>query len=113
MYEHKRHHLLPWQRFLRRASRHLLIGVLIVAVADSIGTIGYHTAGHLGWIDSFLNASMILSGMGPVDRMSSTAGKLFASFFALFSGIVFIGVMGITLAPWAHRLLHVVHAEEH
>jgi hypothetical protein len=112
MYEHKRHHLLPWQRFLRRASRHLLIGVMIAAVADGIGTIGYHTAGHLGWIDSFLNASMILSGMGPVDRMSSTAGKLFASFFALFSGIVFIGVMGITLAPWAHRLLHITHLED-
>jgi hypothetical protein len=112
MYEHRRHYLLPWQRFLRRASRHVLVGVAIAAVADGIGTVGYHAAGDLGWLDSFLNASMILSGMGPVDKMHTTAGKLFASFYALFSGIVFIGVMGIILAPWAHRLLHVVHAEE-
>jgi hypothetical protein len=112
MYEQRRHHLLPWQRFLRRASRHLLVGVAIAFVADGIGTLGYHITGNLGWLDSFLNASMILSGMGPVDRMPTTAGKLFASFYALFSGIVFIGVMGIILAPWAHRLLHVVHVEE-
>jgi hypothetical protein len=113
MYEHKRHHLLPWPRFIRRASRHLLIGLTIATLADGVGTLGYHTAGQLGWLDSFLNASMILSGMGPVDRMSTAAAKLFASFYALFSGIVFIGVMGIVLAPWAHRLLHMVHVEEH
>jgi hypothetical protein len=112
MYEHKRHNLLPWPRFIRRASRHLLIGVAIAALADGVGTLGYHTAGQLGWVDSFLNASMILSGMGPVDRMSTTAAKLFASFYALFSGIVFIGVMGIVLAPWAHRLLHLTHIED-
>jgi hypothetical protein len=112
MYEHRRHHLLPWQRFIRRASRHLLIAVAIAVVADGIGTIGYHAAGQLGWIDSFLNASMILSGMGPVDRMNTAAGKLFAALYALFSGIVFIGVMGIILAPWAHRLLHITHLED-
>jgi hypothetical protein len=112
MYEHKRHYLLPWPHFLRRASRHLLLGALVVAIADSIGTIGYHVAGNLGWIDSFLNASMILSGMGPVDRMSTTAAKLFASVYALFSGVVFIGVMGVVLAPWAHRLLHLTQIED-
>lgn len=112
MYEHKRHSLLPWSRFIRRASHHLLLGVAIVFVADGIGTLGYHLTGSLSWLDSFLNASMILSGMGPVDRMATPAAKLFAACYALFSGIVFIGVMGLILAPWAHRLLHAVHVEE-
>jgi hypothetical protein len=112
MYEHRRHHLLPWRRFVRRASRHLLFGLAIFCIAVGAGTYGYHTAGRLGWVDSCLNASMILSGMGPVDRMGDTTGKLFASFYALFSGIVFIGVMGIVLAPWAHRLLHITQHEE-
>ena len=110
MYEHRRHRLLPWPRFIRRASRHLLFGVVIVCVADGVGPSAITTAGHLGWLDSFLNASMILSGMGPVDQMDTTAGKLFAALYALFSGVVFIGVMGIVLAPWVHRLLHVTHA---
>jgi hypothetical protein len=88
------------------------LGVVIVSAADGIGTVGCHVAGHLGWIDSFLNASMILSGMGPVDRLGNTGGKLLASFYALFSGIVFIGMMGVVLAPWAHRLLHITQLEE-
>jgi hypothetical protein len=112
MYEHRRHYLLSWPRFIRRASRHLLVGIVIVFIADGIGTLGYRTAGDLGWLDSFLNASMILSGMGPVDRMNTEAGKLFAALYALFSGVVFIGVMGLVLAPWAHRLLHSVNLEE-
>jgi hypothetical protein len=112
MYEHKRHYLLPWPHFIRRASRHLLVGLAIVCMADAVGTIGYHTAGRLPWLDSFLNASMILSGMGPVDKMEYPGGKLFAALYALFSGIVFIGVMGVVLAPWAHRLLHITQAED-
>jgi hypothetical protein len=112
MYEHRTHHLLPWPHFLRRASRHLMVGVAIVFVADAVGTVGYHSAADLGWLDSFLNASMILSGMGPVDRLVTASGKLFAALYALFSGVVFIGVMGIILAPWVHRLLHVTHLEE-
>ena len=112
MYEHRRHRLLPWAWFLRRAGRHLLWGALIVLAAVSVGTVGYHVAGRLGWLDSFLNASMILSGMGPVDRMNTTAGKLFAAIYALFSGVVFIGVMGVVLAPWVHRLMHVTHLDD-
>jgi hypothetical protein len=112
MYEHRTHHLLPWPHFLRRASRHLLVGVAIVFIADGVGTVGYHTAGDLGWLDSFLNASMILSGMGPVDRMVTAGGKSFAAVYALFSGVVFIDVMGVILAPWVHRLPHVTHPAE-
>jgi hypothetical protein len=66
----------------------------------------------LNWIDAFLNASMILSGMGPVDRMVGFGAKLFASFYALFSGLVFIGISGVLLAPWVHRLFHWIHLEE-
>lgn len=113
MYEHKRHHLLSWPHFIRRASRHLLVGIAIVAIADGVGTIGYHVAAGLSWLDAFLNASMILSGMGPVDHMSTPAAKVFSALYALFSGVVFIGVMGVVLAPWAHRMLHVVTLEEH
>ena len=112
MYEHRKHPLLPWPRFLRRAGRHLAGGVVVVSAADGIGTVGYHLAGRLNWLDAFLNASMILSGMGPVDRMDSSIGKVFAALYALFSGVVFIGVMGVVLAPWVHRLLHLTHLEK-
>ena len=81
--------------------------------ASACGTIGYRVTGReLGWLDAFLNASMILTGMGPVDRMTSDAGKLFAAAYALYSGVAFLGVMGILVAPWAHRLLHRFHVED-
>ena len=111
MYESQHHPLLNWRAFLRRAGRNLGLGGLVVAGAAAIGTFGYHELGELGWIDSFLNASMILSGMGPVDRMITAPAKLFAALYALFSGLVFIGVMGVVLAPWVHRLMHKFHAE--
>ena len=77
----------------------------------ALGTAGYHLVAGLPWVDAFLNAAMILSGMGPVDRLETTPAKLFAALYALFSGVVFIGVMGVLLAPWAHRTLHRFHAE--
>jgi hypothetical protein len=112
MYEHRAHHLLPWSVFLKRAGRHMLIAMAAIGVAAGIGTLGYHRLGRLGWLDAFLNASMILSGMGPVDRMDTGGAKLFAALYALFSGLVFIGIAGLILAPWVHRLLHWVHVEQ-
>lgn len=112
MYEHRQHRLLAWPDFLRRAGRHLSWALLIASCAVGLGTVGYHTAGKLDWIDAFLNASMILSGMGPVDRMDTTTAKLFAALYALFSGLVFIGVAGVVVAPWVHRLFHWIHLEE-
>jgi hypothetical protein len=109
MYEHRHHPLLAWPRFLRRAIRHVLVAVIILSCVDGAGTVGYHAVGDLGWVDAFLNASMILSGMGPVDRMQTNAAKLFAAFYALFSGLVFIGVVGVVLAPWVHRIFHWLH----
>jgi hypothetical protein len=112
MFEQRVHELLPWPAFVRRAASHLLLGVLALGAAVGLGTVGYHIAGRLDWIDAFLNASMILSGMGPVDRMDTSVGKLFSALYALFSGLVFIGIAGIVVAPWVHRLFHWIHLEK-
>jgi hypothetical protein len=112
MYEHRSRQLLTWPKFLRRAARHLLAALLVVGCAVGAGTLGYHTAGGLDWVDAFLNASMILSGMGPVNPMPTTTGKLFSALYALFSGLLFIGLAGVVLAPWVHRLFHWTHLEE-
>jgi hypothetical protein len=112
MYEHRKHRLLPWAAFLRRAARHLGWGFTILLSAVGVGTLGYHTVGRLLWVDAFLNASMILSGMGPVDHMDRTPAKLFAALYALFSGLVFVAVIGVIVAPWVHRFFHWLHLEE-
>lgn len=111
MYEHPAHPLLAWPEFLRRVTIHALTAVAVLGCVAGAGTLGYHTIGGLAWVDAFLNAAMILSGMGPVDRMTSDGAKLFSAFYALFSGLVFIGIAGIVLAPWAHRLFHWLHLE--
>jgi hypothetical protein len=112
VYERRHHRLLAWPDFLRRAGQHFLLGVGLLGGSVAGGTIGYHVAGNLPWLDAFLNASMILGGMGPVDRMETVAGKLFSALYALFSGLVFIGIAGIVVAPWVHRLFHWIHVEE-
>jgi hypothetical protein len=112
MFEHRTHAVLAWPKFLRRAGRHFGWGVLAITAADGLGTLGYHVLGSLRWLDSFLNASMILSGMGPVDHMESDGAKLFAALYALFSGLVFIAVIGVVIAPWLHRMIHVIHVED-
>ena len=83
-----------------------------VTSALGFGVVGYHWLGGLPWIDALVNASMILGGMGPVDPISSPAGKLFVSFYALFSGLVFIGVASLAIAPFVHRIMHSLHIEE-
>lgn len=112
LYEQRRHRLLAWPAFIRRALRHVLFAVVIVAVAVGIGTLGYYYFGNLAWLDAFLNASMILGGMGPVDRMDTAGGKLFAALYALFSGLVFIGIAGVIALPWVHRIVHWVHLDD-
>ena len=111
-YERKHRPLLSRRKFLRRAALHLALGGVIVVIAVGIGTVGYAQLGGLAWLDAFLNASMILGGMGPVDRMDTSAAKLFSALYALFSGLVFVGLVGIVLAPWVHRLLHWTHLED-
>ena len=89
-----------------------LVTLGIVAVALLIGILGYHLIARLSWIDSLLNASMLLTGMGPVDPMKDTASKLFASAYALFSGVVFLSAVGIVLSPVFHRIIHAFHMDD-
>jgi hypothetical protein len=112
MYERHNEPLLPVNRFIRRMLIHGLVALAITIVALGIGVLGYHLTEGLSLLDSLLNASMILGGMGPVDSIRTDAGKLFASFYALFSGMVFLGIAGIILAPAAHRVLHWMHLED-
>jgi hypothetical protein len=112
VFEKKSDRLLPWPRFLRRMALSALLAYAIVSVALLAGVMGYHRIAGLGWIDSILNASMILTGMGPVDPMTTTAAKLFASAYALFSGVVFLSAMGIILSPIFHRILHAFHIDD-
>jgi hypothetical protein len=109
MYEHKSKPLLSTSAFLVRFTRHFLGSVCLIFGALGIGVLGYHSFESLPWIDSLLNASMILGGMGPVDPVKTTAGKLFASFYALFSGIIFLVAVGVIFAPLFHRFLHKFH----
>ncbi|HEX2867488.1 MAG TPA: hypothetical protein VHO03_10625 [Ignavibacteriales bacterium] len=111
MYERRHQPLLPRAKFIFRMLNHLGAAVAIVAVALFIGIAGYHFLEGLGWIDAILNSSMILGGMGPVDQIKTTAGKLFASAYALFSGIVFLVIVGVLFAPVFHRFLHRFHLE--
>jgi len=104
--------LLPKKEYYNRLFRNFTWGVGIVALSLLIGILGYHYTANLGWVDSMLNASMILTGMGPVDPMTTTAGKVFASCYALFSGIVFLSTIAFVLAPAAHRFLHKFHLDE-
>ncbi len=110
-YEHKTEPLLPIRLFLRRLFNHFLVALGFVVLALLIGILGYHLTEGLSWLDSLLNASMLLGGMGPVDQLHTVAGKLFASFYALFSGVVFLVVASVLVAPVAHRVLHRMHLD--
>jgi hypothetical protein len=112
MYEKLGESLLPWPKFAKRMAMSLLVTLGIVFMALLVGVMGYHRIAHLTWIDSILNASMILTGMGPVDPMKDTASKLFASAYALFSGVVFLSAVSIMLAPVFHRVVHAFHMDD-
>jgi len=112
MYEHRRQRLLTRAEFAWRVVTHVVFALAMIAVSLGIGILGYHCIAHLSWIDSLLNASMILGGMGPVGTLESDAAKLFASVYALFAGLLFIGILGTLLAPFAHRIMHRFHIDE-
>ncbi len=111
MYEHRLAPLLSRRLFWRRMMQHGGAALGALAFSLAAGTAGYHFIGALAWVDAFENASMILGGMGPVDAMPSTAGKLFAAFYALYSGVVFLLVAGLLFAPVFHRMLHHFHLD--
>jgi len=112
MYENRKQPLLSTAIFLKRVARHWLAGFGVLAFGLGGGILGYHYIAGLSWIDSFLNASMILGGMGPVGELKTDYAKIFAACYALFAGLVFVGIVSVLLAPFVHRLLHRVHAEE-
>jgi hypothetical protein len=111
MFEHRTEPLLPRAAFVRRMARNAAFATALVFGSLAIGALGYHGFAGLDWVDSLLNASMILFGEGPVDPMRTTGGKLFASAYAMFSGVVFITTVAFLIAPMAHRLLHRFHLE--
>lgn len=111
-YEHKSQPVASRKVFLRRLYRNALFAAGILSICLLIGWVGYKFAGPMSWIDALHNASMILSGMGPVAEVKTTGGKVFSSFYALFSGVAFITNIGVLIAPIAHRFFHMLHAEE-
>jgi hypothetical protein len=112
MYEHRRQKLAPMQVFYQRVFKNILLASVILFICLMIGVLGYHYTANIPWLDSLHNASMILSGMGPVVEIKTVGGKWFSSFYALFSGVVFITNIGIILAPAIHRLFHRLNIDD-
>ena len=112
MYEHHTQPLLKPRDFFLRLVRHFGVALLVIVPSLGMGVAGYHFSEDLGWLDSLLNASMILSGMGPVSELKTSSGKLFAGFYAIFSGLFVVIATGFVLAPVLHRVLHSFHVEE-
>jgi hypothetical protein len=108
----RRRRLASRREFGMRILRHGGAMIALLVVGLGIGVCGYRFWGGLSWLDALVNAAMILGGMGPVDPIASVAGKLFASAYALFSGVLLLSSVGILLTPIAHRLLHRLHLED-
>jgi len=112
MFEKRHQKVATVHAFAKRMCAYLGFAFALIAVALAIGIAGYHWIARLSLIDSFLNASMILGGMGPVNELAGSSAKFFAACYALFSGLVFVGVMGIILTPIVHRVMHTFHVDE-
>jgi len=115
MFEHRSKPLLPRRQFYVRLARSTAVALLLVVFALGIGMVGYRTFEPMSWVDAFVNAAMILSGMGPVSTLQTDGGKIFAGCYALFSGLAFLTSLGIIFVPVFHRFLHKFHleAEQH
>src|SRR5476651_544894 len=112
MFEHRTKPLLPRKIYYQRLARNAAMGAAVIVAALGMGMIGYHSFENMTWVDAFVNASMILSGMGPVSTLQTEGGKIFAGCYALFSGIAMITIMGIIFAPVVHRFLHKFHLQD-
>jgi len=112
MYEHHKQPLANSSVFAKRLALNGIIGLALLTFSLGIGMAGYHFLESLSWLDALLNASMILGGMGPVNSLQTAAGKIFASFYALYSGVVLLAAVGILVAPIFHRFLHRFHLAE-
>lgn len=111
MKKHRNRNILPRKEFISRVLKYSFFAFMLLFVSLGIGVIGYHYFGAISWIDSLYNASMILTGMGPVNPMTTYAAKVFASMYAIFSGVAFLSTVGVFFAPFAHRLMHLLHVD--
>jgi len=111
MFERRHKPLLPWSAFLRRLANYAAVAFGLVALSLAIGICGYCGFERMSLTDAFLNAAMLMGGMGPTSELHTRAGKLFAAFYALYCGIVFLIAIGILIAPVVHRFLHHFHLE--
>jgi sterol desaturase/sphingolipid hydroxylase (fatty acid hydroxylase superfamily) len=109
--EHRAQPVIPARQFAVRLARSGLVALVLVTISLSVGMVGYHALEGLNWIDAFMNAAMLLGGMGPIHEPVSFGGKLFAGLYALYCGLAVIFVAGVLLAPLAHRILHRFHVE--
>ncbi len=112
MYEHYKQPMANQRIFMQRLAFNGIASLILLFFSLGIGMLGYHFLESLSWIDSLLNASMILGGMGPVAPLQTVAGKLFASFYALYSGVILLASVGILVTPIFHRFLHHFHLAE-
>lgn len=112
MYEHHKQPLAKRSVFAKRLALNAIFGLILLMFSLGIGVFGYHFLENLSWIDSLLNASMILGGMGPVNSLQTDAGKIFASFYAIYSGVILLASVGILATPIFHRFLHKFHLAE-
>jgi hypothetical protein len=110
--ERRHQPVLPTGQFVLRLGRWAGLALAVVVISLSVATCAYHYLESFSWLESFLNAAMILGGMGPVDPLKTDAGKIFASFYALYSGLAILSVAGLILAPVVHRFLHKFHVED-
>ncbi len=110
-FEHRAQPVIPPHRFLIRLAHSGIVAVVLITISLFVGMAGYHFLEGVSWIDSFLNAAMLLGGMGPVNIPVTSTGKLFAGLYALYCGLAVILVAGVILAPVAHRILHTFHME--
>lgn len=111
MFEHHKQPLISRQDFLKRQFKFATWAVLLVAISWLIGILGYKILEGMSFIDAMLNAAMILGGMGPVNTLATSGGKVFASFYALFSGVIFLVSVGVLIAPVIHRIMHQFHLQ--
>lgn len=111
VFEHQSEPLLPKRAFVLRVLRFTLLSVGLVVVSLGFGILGYLGFAHLSLVDAFLNAAMIMGGMGPVSELRTNAAKIFAGVYALYCGMVLLVAVGIVLAPALHRMLHALHLQ--
>ena len=111
MYEHRKEKLLNREAFIRRVTRHGFWALSLVVLSLAAGVAGFHLLGRQSWLDAFVNSAMLLGGMGPVGDLGPASGKLFASFYALYAGLLFLIVAGLLFAPLFHRALHRFHLD--